>query len=74
MNGKVPYRCAYQAAEPTAARVADARVARELRNDFASVSVRVRRFHNKKHVKHTWKADEGPEVVEANRTRCYCGL
>jgi hypothetical protein len=37
INGSVPYRCVYQAIEPVARSVADARVAREYTSDYGMV-------------------------------------
>ena len=65
MKGRVPYNCAYQATEPTAARVADANVAREFRNDYISrVShQKIEKLHSSG--ERTWKAEDEDDSVDA---------
>lgn len=70
MKGRVPYRLVYHAIEPAVKSVTEARVARELMNDFVRAISPAEVFGERRagHTSKTEGADE-PGLVDANRAR-----
>ena len=66
MKGRVPYKCVYHATEPTVARVAENRVAREFRKFYVRMTVAFVNAYNMSLLDgHTWNADDDEASVDA---------